>query len=215
MIVITESDSMEGMGRKGKEKGNGLFVVCEGPDYSGKTTNMRMAVPRLCEAGYDAVYHKSDVFDPEVERQIYEIGRPEPFLYGIEIDTAERIRPLLEECDVLMQDRYLISVLAHLDEMENPVQWFVDRVSGRAERPDLLVYVTASVEEQMRRLKVETLHDEMLLKEPWKIFALDARYRSLVESSGCDCVEIDTTGRPAEETCEELVGAMLKKLDAQ
>jgi dTMP kinase len=102
---------------------DGFFIVFEGPDGSGKSTQARILSRRLCEVGYDSVVTEEPggtevggllrniILDPE--RPISE--RTELFLFLADrAEHVERvIRPALQSGSVVVTSRYIFSTLVY------------------------------------------------------------------------------------------------------
>ena len=135
----------------------GLFIVFEGGDAVGKTTQMRMLVPWLRECGVDPVVTRQPG-GTSLGRKLRKlllgpdhpelVSRAEALIYAA--DKAQHvealIRPALAEGRVVVCDRYVDSMIAYqgagrvldLAEVEQVARWATGGL-----RPDLTVLLDA------------------------------------------------------------------------
>jgi dTMP kinase len=104
-------------------KARGLFVVLEGPDKSGKSTQARLLAARLKEEGHAVVHTRepggtsfaeevrrilldpSHPVDPLAELLLYEASRAQ--------HTEELLRPALAEGKIVVCERYTLSTVVY------------------------------------------------------------------------------------------------------
>jgi len=101
----------------------GLFIVFEGVDGAGKTTQANRLVERLKKSGHDAIYLKEPTNGPwgQKIRHIAMNGRdhvtPDEelqfFINDREEDSKQNIIPALQAGKVVVMDRYLYSNAAY------------------------------------------------------------------------------------------------------
>jgi len=194
----------------------GFFVVCEGPDYSGKTTNIKMSIKKLQDLGYTAGYSRGIGDNKEIETALYLHPVTESFLLSSLYETIYNIRPKLQKYDVLLQDRYLISVLAHIGlNQDKTNEKLVEYVKNHTEKPDLVVYFTATPEERMRRQEIDgvkSYHDRLLADDPEIGNKLESRYLGLIKTLDCELFTIDTTDKTIGKTSNLLVDKISKMM---
>lgn len=145
--------------------GSGFFVVFEGGEGAGKTTQMEALVTWLRAQGIDAVTThepggteignrirailldtKSDSMDPRTEALLYAADRAQ--------HVAEVIRPALGAGKVVVSDRYIDSSLAYqgiarglgLDQIYRISEWATGGVV-----PDLVFFLSVDPQEGLRR----------------------------------------------------------------
>jgi len=139
----------------------GLFVVFEGIDGTGKTTQVRRLAESLRAQGREAVELREPTDGPhgsEIRRMAIE-GRPDPdrerelFVMDRREDVAKNILPSLERGAVVVLDRYYFSTMAYQGARG------IDPCEIRAEneafapKPDLLVLLDLSVDEALERVR--------------------------------------------------------------
>jgi dTMP kinase len=145
----------------GDPAGGGLFVVFEGGDGAGKSTQAALLARRL-EAHGRTVCQTFEPGHSAVGRQIRRLvldpasgdiaPRAEALLYAA--DKAQHVhqvvRPALERGEVVVSDRYVDSMIAYqgagraveLDQVADLAWWAVGRL-----RPDLTVLLDVSVDQ--------------------------------------------------------------------
>ncbi|MDY7040051.1 MAG: dTMP kinase [Chloroflexota bacterium] len=142
-----------------------MFITFEGPDGSGKTTQIRLLYEYLRERGYSvyltrepggtsigdqirAVVHdvRNSEMRPEAEILLYSASRAQ--LVG------QVIRPRLETGEVVLCDRYADSTLAYQGygrQLDLPTLRDITAFATGGLRPDLIFYLDLPVEEGLRR----------------------------------------------------------------
>ena len=103
---------------------NGLLIVFEGPDGSGKTTVLEKVYDKLLSDGYD-IYKFREPGGTEISEKIREIildneniemsSRCEALLYAASRAqlVEEKLRPLLEKGSIILCDRFVISSMLY------------------------------------------------------------------------------------------------------
>ena len=151
-------------------KKNGMFIVFEGGDGAGKSTQTARLAEWLTAQGY----HVRTTFEPgdtELGAQVREIvlhshmpisPRAETLLYAVDKaqHVAEVVKPALEAGMVVVCDRYVDSTIAyqgagralHLEEVSHIAWWAVKDLV-----PDLTVLMDVPVKEGLERKEGQTL----------------------------------------------------------
>ena len=145
----------------------GLFIVFEGGDAVGKTTQMRMLVPWLRERGVDPVVTRQPG-GTSLGRKLRKlllgpdhpelVSRAEALIYAADKaqHVEELIRPALTEGQVVVCDRYVDSMIAYqgagrvldLAEVEQVARWATGGL-----RPDLTVLLDLDPAEAVANIR--------------------------------------------------------------
>ena len=177
----------------------GVFIVLEGGDGSGKSTQATRLVARLQDAGREVVVTREPggtqvgariralvlgggTIDPATEALLIAADRAE--------HVASVIRPALERGAVVVSDRFVPSSLAYqgvarglgVEEIARLSEWATGGL-----RPDLVVVLDVPAEEAVRRR--EGPQDRME-REPAEFRALvNKAYRDLADQFGWSVVD--------------------------
>lgn len=182
----------------------GFFVVFEGIDGVGKTTQARLLASSLAQRGYPVLSTREPggtdlgegIRGLLLDRTLAPVPWAEVFLYAASRahHVATKIRPALEKGYVVVCDRFLDSTLAYqgfgrgldLEELER-----INLLAAGDLVPDLTVLLDMPVEEALGRLsgRLDRLEREdveffcrvrqgylwLAEKHPWRYMVLDAR----------------------------------------
>ncbi|WP_456321735.1 dTMP kinase [Palaeococcus sp. (in: euryarchaeotes)] len=158
----------------------GMFIVLEGIDGAGKSTQARLLAQWFEKRGYEVVLTKEPTDTPfgNLIRKLVLIGGKEGIIDGARIsheaeallfaaDRAEHvhklIKPSLEQGKVVISDRYFYSSLAYQWARGLDLEWLVD-LNRFAVRPDLVILLDLPVRESMNRIngrKIKTEFDKI------------------------------------------------------
>jgi dTMP kinase len=142
-------------------KRKGAFIVVEGLDGSGKTTQAKLLAAKL-QKSHNAIYtaepSKGKIGKFIRNRILYGETRPptavEALLFAA--DRIEHIQnevsPALEEGKLVVSDRYLFSSLAYQGSAGLNLQW-IENVNANALKPDLALFIDVDPETVLARLK--------------------------------------------------------------
>ncbi len=139
----------------------GAFIVIEGLDGSGKTTQAKLLVSKLKKsraAVYTAEPSLGKIGKFIRNRILYSEPRPpttvEALLFAA--DRIEHIRnevmPALENGCLVISDRYIYSSLAYQGSAGLSLEW-IQTINKYAMKPDLALFVDVNPETVLRRLK--------------------------------------------------------------
>ncbi|AHL21656.1 MULTISPECIES: dTMP kinase [Thermococcus] len=154
----------------------GIFIVLEGIDGAGKSTQAKLLKLWLEERGYEVVLTKEPTDTPfgKLIRKLVLTGGREGIIDGAKIsheaeallfaaDRAEHvdklIKPALESGKVVISDRYFYSSLAYQWARGLDLEWLID-LNRFAIRPDLVLLLDLPVKESMKRIRTRSIKTE-------------------------------------------------------
>lgn len=154
----------------------GVFIVLEGIDGAGKSTQAKLLKLWFEEKGYEVVLTKEPTDTPfgKLIRRLVLTGGREGIIDGAKIsheaeallfaaDRAEHvdklIKPALESGKVVISDRYFYSSLAYQWARGLDLEWLID-LNRFAIRPDLVLLLDLPVKESMKRIRTRSIKSE-------------------------------------------------------
>ncbi|ASJ12013.1 dTMP kinase [Thermococcus thioreducens] len=154
----------------------GAFIVMEGIDGAGKSTQAKLLAKWFEEKGYDVILTKepTDTAFGKLIRKLVLTGGREGIIDGARIsheaeallfaaDRAEHvaklIKPSLEAGKVVISDRYFYSSLAYQWARGLDLEWLID-LNRFAIRPDLVILLDLPVKESMKRINGRSIKTE-------------------------------------------------------
>lgn len=191
----------------------GAFIVIEGLDGSGKTTQAKLLTAKLSQ-NYRALYtaepsqgkigtfvrqsclYEKKRLSPDVEALLFAADRVE--------HVENEIKPALREGRLVICDRYVYSSLAYQGSAGLNIDW-IKEVNKYALKPDFSVFVDVTPETVLQRLHrkksvMETLEIQKKVRDIYLQFA--ARGDLFIIKGD----------RPVEEVSEDLTETVLKFL---
>jgi len=154
----------------------GTFIVIEGIDGAGKSTQAKLLAEWFEKKGYEVVLTKepTDTAFGKLIRRLVLTGGKEGIIDGARIsheaeallfaaDRAEHvhklIKPSLEAGKVVISDRYFYSSLAYQWARGLDLEWLID-LNRFAIRPDLVILLDLPVKESMKRINGRSIKTE-------------------------------------------------------
>jgi dTMP kinase len=144
-------------------KKKGAFIVIEGLDGCGKTTQTKLLVKKFWES-HDAVYTAepsqgsigSFIRTSILYREKRLPSAVEALLFAADrVDHVQNeVLPAMRKGKLVVSDRYLYSSLAYQGAAGLSVEW-IQQINEHALRPDLAIFIDVDPETVMRRLKPE------------------------------------------------------------
>ena len=206
-----------------------MFITFEGPDGSGKTTQIRLLADWLRERGYEVVLTR-EPGGTDIGNQIRHVlhdpdnvemdARTEILLYSASRaqNVAQFIRPALSASKIVISDRYADSTLAYqgygrcldLDTLETITAF---ATGGLA--PDLTLYLDVPAQEGLSRRQSGGEEWNRLDAEALEFHQrARAGYLSLIAQDPSRWIVIDAA-RPIEEIQSEIRAVVQTRLDAR
>jgi dTMP kinase len=161
----------------------GVFIVIEGLDGSGKTTQAKILTGKL-RRSHKAVYtqepSRGKVGKFIRNRILYGEKRPSAMVEAL-LFAADRIEhvqnevvPALREGQMVISDRYLYSSLAYQGSAGLSLEW-IEAINQHALKPDLALFIDVDPETVLQRLKrkksiMETLETQRKVREVYLKF---------------------------------------------
>ena len=154
---------------------NGLLIVFEGPDGSGKTTVLEKVYKRLLQDGYD-IYKFREPGGTDISEKIREIildneniemnPRCEALLYAASRAqlVGEKLRPLLEKGSIILCDRFVFSSMLYqgigrglgVDEVKNINDFAIGEI-----RADLTLFLNIDYKTAIDRKRKNFISDRL------------------------------------------------------
>lgn len=201
-------------------KNKGLFVVFEGPDRSGKTTQINLLASylksrrikfiltrepggcRLSEQIRDILLNPANKISPISELLLYEAARAQ--------HTAEKILPALKEGKIVISDRFFLATLAYQGygrQIKLSLVRLLNSIAAFNIRPDITFLFTmpdSEFEKRKRSAMLEGKTDRIESERESFRKKVNLAYKKLAKSEK-NIIEIDATGKIED------IGAFIKR----
>jgi dTMP kinase len=196
---------------------NGAFIVIEGLDGSGKTTQAKLLAKRLQRsrpAMYTAEPSRGKIGTFIRNRILYGEVRPptsvEALLFAA--DRIEHIRnevqPALEKGTVVVSDRYLYSSLAYQGSAGLSLDW-IQTINSQAMKPDIALFIDVDPETVLKRLK----RKKSVMENLGTQLRVRAVYLKYVENGALMRIDGDKPKKDVADSVSVTVAAFLKNRD--
>lgn len=186
-----------------KNKMKSLFIVFEGLDGSGKTTIIKELLKRE---------NKQFVYSKGVRSKLItgKILRKFSFTWLFMLDliylTYKFISPNLRKGKIILQDRYLPSIISYIPISKRRYNRFIILfLSKFLKKPDAIVYFHLPLEERIKRLKQKGKKYELILAGNPEIITLrEKEYKRWYDQFNGPKVRIDTQKNNIKQTTRTL-----------
>jgi dTMP kinase len=154
----------------------GLFIVLEGIDGSGKTTQARSLVRRLRRRGFKASFFREPTrgrFGREIRRLAARAGSVTPgeelalFVEDRKENVARNLGPALKAGRVVVLDRYYFSTMAYQGAKGIDVERIRRLNEAFAIAPDLVVVLDVDARAGLARIAGRKRRDELFEREDY------------------------------------------------
>src|SRR3989344_1902399 len=194
----------------------GKFIVIEGIDGSGKTTQAQLVAEKL-----GAVYTKEPTTGPIgqfIREGIAGAGNlpPAALQHLLSADRAvheEEVKKLLQQGKTVVSDRYLWSSVAYgmadregTDYTDGEVLLVAQSILSMYHRfilPDITLYLDVSVDTSMKRIN-EMGKEKEMYETPEKLQLIEKGYKWLIEQFPQEIVVLNGE-KPVEEVTEDIL----------
>ena len=196
-----------------------MFIVFEGLDGCGKTTQVELLEKKLKESGYKNIKLVREPGSTKVSEEIRnillynkltDIQRLFLFLASRNIVTNEQIIPSIKNGDIVICDRYSPSTLAYQGYGKRVADIeLVHKMNNLACEqvyPDLVIFIDVPVEECMKRMDIEDEMEKSAIPVYEKIYN---GYKQL--SKNLNWITIDGT-QDTEEISNKIFNIIKTKL---
>lgn len=192
------------------------YIVFEGIDGSGKSTQVSLLCDRLEKFSYTAVrlvepsygqygtriraiMNEGEDLSIEKQREIFTLDRRE--------HVERKIKPLLvfiEENDsfVIVQDRYYLSASAYQARSEGEMHAVLSEQQSFAPKPDIVFLLDVPVEIAMERLTRGGMK-QSIFEKPDLLDEIRVRYLTLAEEKS-EPIQVIDASLPPEEVSQEI-----------
>ncbi|MBI2623190.1 MAG: dTMP kinase [Candidatus Liptonbacteria bacterium] len=170
----------------------GKFIVFEGLDGSGQSTQTRLLAEFLTRKGREVVITKEPTGESEAGKKIREAlaqrivvtprGLQELFAEDRQEHLERVILPALTEGKYVISDRYMFSSFA-FGAIECDLEWLIE-LNREFPMPDLAFFLAISPEKAVSRIEKRGKPKE-LFEETEKLKKVDENYRKLLTRFPC------------------------------
>nr|WP_251126002.1 dTMP kinase [Exiguobacterium sp. s22] len=203
-----------------------MFITVEGPDGSGKSTQLQLLIERLKEKGYDIVVTR-EPGGTTVGNQIREVllspdhhemtPRVEMMLYAASRaqNVEQVIRPALERGAIVLCDRFIDASIAYqgyglqydLDQIRSLNEWATNGLT-----PDLTFLFDLSPERASQRMKDRGQLDRIESRDQAFHERVYAGFQALLKQYPERIVRIDAD-QPIETIHDEVLDYTVERLE--
>lgn len=202
-----------------KNSYSGKFIVFEGLDGSGQSTQAGLLKNFLLEKGYEIILTKEPTIDSEAGKKIRKVLDKKLIINSKELqelfvqDRKEHLEktiiPSLKQGKIIISNRYFFSSLAYGTSDALDLEWLID-INDSFLMPDITFLLKASPEICVQRIvgrgkKVTLFEKKEKLEKVWQV------YRKLPERF--DNIYIIDGEKSIEQVFEQIKKIIIEKLN--
>ncbi|MBN2265677.1 MAG: dTMP kinase, partial [Candidatus Aminicenantes bacterium] len=160
------------------QRRRGLFIVLEGIDGSGKTTQARALLRRLRRRGLKAAFFREPTrgrWGREIKRLAARAGSLTPeeelalFVKDRRENVARNLRPALEAGTIVVLDRYYFSTIAYQGAKGIDPERIRRMNEAFAVRPDLVIVIHVDAADGLARIRGRKTRDELFERQDYLV----------------------------------------------
>ncbi|MCW1296867.1 MAG: dTMP kinase [Candidatus Parvarchaeota archaeon] len=197
----------------------GAFIVFEGPDGAGLSTQAELLDKYLRKKGYKVVLTKEPtigLIGGLIKAALKNEWKTSPLAMQL-LFTADRahhidmeILPAIDKGKIVISDRYFFSTFAYGEASGLDVEW-LKKLNSKFPMPDLTIFIDVPVDVSIERIKTSRFEME-LFEEKEKLEKIRKAYLKIAEIYNSDkTVVIDGT-KSVEEIHAKIVKIVADKL---
>ncbi|MCW1298000.1 MAG: dTMP kinase [Candidatus Parvarchaeota archaeon] len=197
----------------------GAFIVFEGPDGAGLSTQAELLDKYLRKKGYKVVLTKEPtigLIGGLIKAALKNEWKTSPLAMQL-LFTADRahhidmeILPAIDKGKIVISDRYFFSTFAYGEASGLDVEW-LKKLNSKFPMPDLTIFIDVPVDVSIERIKASRFEME-LFEEKEKLEKIRKAYLKIAEIYNSDkTVVIDGT-KSVEEIHAKIVKIVADKL---
>ena len=202
----------------------GIFITFEGPDGSGKSTQVNLLLEYLRSRGYDVVHTREpggtslaeflrDVLlktdtkiSPITELMLYTAARTQ--------HTTEFIKPAIAEGKIVLCERYIDATVAYQGygrKLNLKLISKLNKIATDGLKPDLTILLDFPVESGLKRIKKSRVEDRFEREKISFHRRVRKGYLSLAKSEP-ERIKVVSSSGSVENTHKKIVSLMLREL---
>ncbi|MBO5955701.1 MAG: dTMP kinase [Clostridia bacterium] len=207
------------MGTKGK------FIVFEGIDGSGKSTQMKILSQRLAKRGIKTRLTLEPTYglvgetlhnilsgkikaDPKVTAALFVADRLDHIT-----NSENGVLKCLESGETVICDRYYFSSYAY-QSTEVPAEWVIEanRLCAETLRPDVTIFIDISPDEAMRRINANRETIEIYENKDKLTSVREAYFKAFERMKDSETIKVINGERTPEEIADEIESFVINEI---
>jgi dTMP kinase len=196
----------------------GAFIVFEGPDGAGLSTQAELLDKYLRKKGHKVVLTKEPtigLIGGLIKAALKNEWKTSPLAMQL-LFTADRahhidmeILPAIEKGKIVISDRYFFSTFAYGEAGNLDVKWLRE-LNSKFPMPDLIIFIDVPVDVSIERIKASRFEME-LFEEKEKLEKIRSAYLKLAKEYNSDKTIVIDGRKSIEEIHQEIVKIVEQK----